>query len=372
MFDFRETIDINCDETNCLKKGATYFTNDKQTGKKLVVKFIANYNDQEDIKLISEFRKLILLSGEPEIGTVYFLAKGTIDGVQRSCYVMDFIEGKTLKEFINTKDEISLEEAIDIIYQIANGLEKAHHYGIFHHDLHSENIIIDTIGYVKIIDFLFRDINSDSINESITYDINSFRELTHQISEKCTSYKSLKILKSYIDLVVNFRGLSKTIKLLEPIIFDLSLINVDSKKLLSQLMYKYEESNFDQITVYKYNDVPIPEQFLEIVEEFSKIPNIEDKIAVQIECLRETEKYISNCVEQLLECNFVELDSLNLISWSIQKKNKGLDFRGPHSFNLDIVFKPKLINWIKLNQKIKFIEVEKEGLEESIFKNPLE
>jgi serine/threonine protein kinase len=65
---------------------------------------------------------------------------------------MDYYEGETLKTKIS-KELISLDDIINIISQIAEGLHKAHDNGIIHRDIKPANIFITKEGIVKILDF---------------------------------------------------------------------------------------------------------------------------------------------------------------------------------------------------------------------------
>jgi non-specific serine/threonine protein kinase len=65
---------------------------------------------------------------------------------------MDCYEGETLKKKIE-RGQIKTVEAIDIIVQIAAGLQKAHEKGIIHRDIKPANIFITNDGVVKILDF---------------------------------------------------------------------------------------------------------------------------------------------------------------------------------------------------------------------------
>ena len=65
---------------------------------------------------------------------------------------MDCYEGETLKKKIE-RGQIKTDEAIDIIVQVATGLQKAHEKGIIHRDIKPANIFITNDGVVKILDF---------------------------------------------------------------------------------------------------------------------------------------------------------------------------------------------------------------------------
>lgn len=67
--------------------------------------------------------------------------------------VMEYIKGKTLKEIINEKAPLPLNDAIDIVKQICDALEHAHENSIVHRDIKPHNILITRGGRVKVTDF---------------------------------------------------------------------------------------------------------------------------------------------------------------------------------------------------------------------------
>jgi serine/threonine protein kinase len=67
--------------------------------------------------------------------------------------VMEFVEGRELKEIIAEKGKLSPAEAVDIFSQVCSGLEHAHQKGIVHRDLKPANIFMLPDGTAKIADF---------------------------------------------------------------------------------------------------------------------------------------------------------------------------------------------------------------------------
>ena len=65
---------------------------------------------------------------------------------------MAYYEGKTLRELINERS-ININESLDLISQIADGLAEAHRNKIIHRDIKPTNIFITENGIVKILDF---------------------------------------------------------------------------------------------------------------------------------------------------------------------------------------------------------------------------
>lgn len=67
--------------------------------------------------------------------------------------VMEYVEGMTLKQYIQMNYPIPVEKALDIMKQITAAISHAHHNGIIHRDIKPQNILIDHEGNVKITDF---------------------------------------------------------------------------------------------------------------------------------------------------------------------------------------------------------------------------
>lgn len=67
--------------------------------------------------------------------------------------VMEFIEGKTLKQLIKKRGVLSLPETMDIMLQLLDALASAHDSYIIHRDIKPQNIMIKESGLVKITDF---------------------------------------------------------------------------------------------------------------------------------------------------------------------------------------------------------------------------
>ncbi len=67
--------------------------------------------------------------------------------------VMEYIEGKHLKNLLKKRGKLTLSEAVDIMLQITDGMASAHDSYIIHRDIKPQNIMILENGLVKITDF---------------------------------------------------------------------------------------------------------------------------------------------------------------------------------------------------------------------------
>ncbi|MCX5801854.1 MAG: protein kinase [Candidatus Eisenbacteria bacterium] len=98
-------------------------------------------------RLIQEARAASTLN-HPNISTIYEIGEAG----DATFITMECVEGGSLTDKIHS-GMLSLDEAIGISLQVAEGLQEAHDKGIVHRDIKSENIIVTTKGKVKIIDF---------------------------------------------------------------------------------------------------------------------------------------------------------------------------------------------------------------------------
>lgn len=92
--------------------------------------------------------------------------------------VMEYIEGITLKDYIDSKGELPWREALGYAIQIARGLEQAHKNSIVHRDIKPHNIIMTADGTLKITDF---GIARASLGSTVTCDDNAIGSV-HYVS----------------------------------------------------------------------------------------------------------------------------------------------------------------------------------------------
>ncbi len=108
--------------------------------------FLANEEFRRRFK--NESKAIAVLS-HPNIVKVYDVSYG--DRLQY--IVMEYIEGITLKEYIEQVKTVSGKEAIHFITQILRALQHAHDKGIVHRDIKPQNIMLVQNGNIKVTDF---------------------------------------------------------------------------------------------------------------------------------------------------------------------------------------------------------------------------
>ncbi|MFQ5593920.1 MAG: protein kinase [Anaerolineae bacterium] len=72
---------------------------------------------------------------------------------ERHYIVMEYVDGRNLKELIRDQAPLSVERALDLATQVAAAVAHAHAAGIIHRDLKPQNILVDADDRVKVTDF---------------------------------------------------------------------------------------------------------------------------------------------------------------------------------------------------------------------------
>lgn len=108
--------------------------------------FISN---EEFLRRFRNESKAIAMLSHPNIVKVYDVSFG--DLIQY--IVMEYIEGITLKEFIEQEGSLRWKDAVHFTVQILKGLQHAHDKGIVHRDVKPQNIMVLSDGTIKVTDF---------------------------------------------------------------------------------------------------------------------------------------------------------------------------------------------------------------------------
>ena len=121
----------------------------------------------EDVNFVTKFRTEAQSAAgleHPNIVNIYDV--GSENGMHY--IVMEYVEGITLKTYIEKKGQLSFKEAVSIAIQVGRGIEAAHHKNIIHRDIKPQNIIISTEGKVKVTDFgIARAATSNTISADV-------------------------------------------------------------------------------------------------------------------------------------------------------------------------------------------------------------
>ena len=130
--------------------GEVYLAHDNVLDRKVAIKFLPQHSatDENSRKRLFREARAVAKLDHPNICTVFEVGE---EGAQ-AFIVMQYIEGETLAVRM-CKKPLELNEAVDWVIQIADAIAEAHSNGIIHRDLKPQNIIINTHGQAKVLDF---------------------------------------------------------------------------------------------------------------------------------------------------------------------------------------------------------------------------
>ena len=120
----------------------------------------------DDEKFVRRFqREAIAASSLSHPNIVEMYDVGEDDG--KYYIVMEYIEGKTLKNLIKKRGGLTLPEVIDIMTQLTSAIACAHDSNIIHRDIKPQNVLIKEDGLVKITDFgIAMALNSNELTQT--------------------------------------------------------------------------------------------------------------------------------------------------------------------------------------------------------------
>ena len=131
--------------------GVVYHAYDPVVKRDVAIKLLSTIGSEET-ELISRFEREARLAGglrHPNIVTIYDL--GNHEG--RPYIAMEYLLGRDLQQVIKQRTELTFEQRVEIILQIAKGLDAAHAKGIIHRDIKPANIRLQDDNIIKIMDF---------------------------------------------------------------------------------------------------------------------------------------------------------------------------------------------------------------------------
>jgi eukaryotic-like serine/threonine-protein kinase len=133
---------------------SVYEALDERLDRTVAVKIIAEPRPGApfSVAAFAQEAKTIARLSHPNVVAVY--DQGAHDGLPY--VVMEYVPGTTLRELLNRRRRLRIDEAVDVCAQILEGLQAAHDIGLVHRDIKPENILLKEGGRgdrVKVVDF---------------------------------------------------------------------------------------------------------------------------------------------------------------------------------------------------------------------------
>lgn len=128
--------------------GRVYKATDNESGREIAVKIIDFHHNERKLATLKEAKIHVQLKHEHIIELFMYYVNGT-----SLLLHMEYFCGQTTREYIRLLDEVRTEYAQNIIRKVKSALAYMHEMNITHGDLHASNVLVNSHGNVKLIDF---------------------------------------------------------------------------------------------------------------------------------------------------------------------------------------------------------------------------
>jgi len=157
----------------------------------MAVKVLKSHNLRKANLVMRFQREAKLLSTLDHPNIIKFQEFG-VHSTEQPYLVLEFVEGRTLEDYVTCEGALEIEQALSVILQVCNALEYLHERDIVHRDLKPENIMLAPgeggIPQVKLIDFGFADDNPEEDVQDLTKPGSVFGTPNYMSSEQQLGY----------------------------------------------------------------------------------------------------------------------------------------------------------------------------------------
>ncbi len=137
-------------------------------GRDVAIKFLSSAlakGNQEYVRRFEKEAAALAALSHPNI--VNIIDRGCHQETQTWFFVMEFCEGRSLRELMMTRSA-SIFQNLRIISQVARAIDYAHERGVIHRDLKPENILVDDQFHAKVVDFGLAGFSDGNAFENLT------------------------------------------------------------------------------------------------------------------------------------------------------------------------------------------------------------
>ena len=373
-----------------------YLAHDTILDRKVAVKVLRG-DLAGDEKFVRRFQREALAASSlshPNIVEIYDV--GEDEG--NFYIVMEYIEGKTLKQLIKKRGVLTLSETIDITLQLLDALATAHDSYIIHRDIKPQNIMIKESGLVKITDFgIAMAINSVELTQT-----NSVMGSVHYLPPEQASGKGSTIRSDIYSLgILMFEMLTgkmpfkgdtaveiaikhmkeplPSVRELNPVVPQ-TVENIILKAAAKNPKNRYrdvremaediktcldEDKQTDEVITFKYPETDFSDtKAVSVLKEEKKEEKHEKPVVKQINEEEQEEK--KNNKKIILACSIVAVFAviLGFIVVILPKLTESEDIKIPDVYEMEISKAEELVK--KSGFKIKSVEKSSDDIEEGL------
>ena len=131
--------------------GVVYKAEDTKLDRFVALKFLPhslNISDDERQRFVQEAKAAAAIN-HPNVCVIHAIQEQD----DQQFIVMEFVQGKTLRELVGATGPVAPTEALNYAIQIGEALQAAHEKGVVHRDIKSENIMVAAKNQIKVMDF---------------------------------------------------------------------------------------------------------------------------------------------------------------------------------------------------------------------------
>ncbi|MFL5319187.1 MAG: serine/threonine-protein kinase, partial [Myxococcaceae bacterium] len=153
--------------------GQVYLARHSKLGRQVALKILKPQlaSDRNQVQRFFQEARAVNQVSHPHIVQISdFMDEHAADGSRHVYCVMEFLEGKTLRERLEA-GHVSLEDSLRICSQVANALHAAHQVGVVHRDLKPDNLFLtqrDGRLYAKVLDFGIAKLQSNDVEPLVS------------------------------------------------------------------------------------------------------------------------------------------------------------------------------------------------------------
>lgn len=131
--------------------GSVYQAHEMSLNRMVAIKVLGEHLTEDETN-ISRFRReaqSVAALNHPNVIQIYFIGEDK----GKHFFVMEFVDGVTLKELILKTPRPSIQQTVSLMRQASVGLAAAHDRGLIHRDIKPANLMVNQDGILKIADF---------------------------------------------------------------------------------------------------------------------------------------------------------------------------------------------------------------------------